>query len=171
SALYKAADLALVTPLRDEMNLVSKEFVASKTDKKGVLVLSEMAGAARELTEAVLVNPNDIWTFADKIYEALQMPESEQIRRMEAMQDTISQFNVFTWASSFMDKLDFTDHQQKNLSTRHLGPEMILSLEKSYSESESRQFFLDYDGTLTGFHKDIEEARPDTELLRILEGL
>lgn len=171
SALYKAADLALVTPLRDGMNLVSKEFVASKTDKKGVLVLSEMAGAARELTEAVLVNPNDIWTFAEKIYEALQMPEQEQIKRMESMQETISQFNVFTWASSFMDRLDYTDHQQKSLTTRQLGPDTLRSIHQRYSKSRNRQFFLDYDGTLTGFHRNINDAQPDAELKTILKAL
>src|SRR5690606_10235933 len=163
SALYKAADVALVTPLRDGMNLVSKEFVASKTDQLGVLVLSEMAGAARELTEAILVNPNDIWSFADKIYEALIMPESEQKKRMQAMQNTISHFNVFTWASSFMDKLDYTDSHQKNLATRRLNQETMEALGQQYKRSQNRQFFLDYDGTLTGFFKDIDQAKPDAE--------
>ena len=77
-ALYTACDLALITPLRDGMNLVAKEFVASRKDKKGVFIISEMAGAARELTDALTINPNDIIEMAEKIKEGLEMPEEEQ---------------------------------------------------------------------------------------------
>ncbi len=75
SALYSKSEVALVTPLRDGMNLVCKEFIASKTDKKGVLILSEMAGAARELSEAILINPNDVNQIVEAMKTALEMPE------------------------------------------------------------------------------------------------
>ncbi|MFL5772512.1 MAG: trehalose-6-phosphate synthase [Flavisolibacter sp.] len=89
-ALYTSCDLALVTPLRDGMNLVSKEFVASRKDKKGVLIISEMAGAARELTDALTINPNDILEMAEKIKTGLEMDEQQQKLSMENMQKRIA---------------------------------------------------------------------------------
>ena len=82
SALYSACNMALITPLRDGMNLVAKEFVASRKDLKGVLLLSEMTGAARELTDSLLINPNDVDGLAHKIKEGLEMSEVEQSRRL-----------------------------------------------------------------------------------------
>ena len=78
SAFYRMAHVALVTPIRDGMNLVCKEFIASKLDKTGVLILSEMAGASKELSDAILINPNNSDQMVDAIYEALIMPEEEQ---------------------------------------------------------------------------------------------
>src|SRR5690606_2851189 len=89
SAFYSMADVGLVTPLRDGMNLVCKEFVASKLDSKGVLILSEMAGASKELQEAILVNPNDIGEVARAIGQALTMGEEEQVRRMSVLRDQV----------------------------------------------------------------------------------
>ncbi|MEQ8713885.1 MAG: bifunctional alpha,alpha-trehalose-phosphate synthase (UDP-forming)/trehalose-phosphatase, partial [Cyclobacteriaceae bacterium] len=79
SAFYRMADVALVTPMRDGMNLVCKEFIASKLDKKGVLILSEMAGASKELSDAIQINPNDIHELVDALHQALTMDEEEQI--------------------------------------------------------------------------------------------
>jgi trehalose 6-phosphate synthase/phosphatase len=101
-ALYTSADLALITPLRDGMNLVSKEYVAARKDKQGVLVLSELAGAAKELTGALLVNPNDLRETAAKIKQGLVMPASEQALRMEAMQKRLSEYDICTWAENFI---------------------------------------------------------------------
>ena len=81
-ALYRVCALALITPLRDGMNLVAKEFVASRRDKKGVLILSEMAGAAKELTSSLIINPNDIAEIADKIKLGLEMDAGEQSERI-----------------------------------------------------------------------------------------
>jgi trehalose 6-phosphate synthase/phosphatase len=102
SGLYVAADVALVTPLRDGMNLVSKEYVASKTDSTGVLILSEMAGAAKELTQAIIINPNDKKELASAMYQALTMPVREQIKRMKSMQRIVSHHTVHQWAEHFM---------------------------------------------------------------------
>src|SRR5690606_5225684 len=78
SAFYRMADVALVTPMRDGMNLVCKEYVASKLDQTGVLILSEMAGASKELSEALLINPNDINQMVETLHKALTMPEDVQ---------------------------------------------------------------------------------------------
>lgn len=171
SALYKAADVALVTPMRDGMNLVSKEFVASKTDQKGVLILSEMAGASRELSEALIINPNDVWDFAEKIHQALNMPEEEQRRRMTAMQQTVSKFDIFNWVKNFMDKLDAVKAFQQAMHTRNINPSIRQKISIRYYYGMKRLIFLDYDGTLVPFNKNVMGAVPDAELLQLLQDL
>jgi trehalose 6-phosphate synthase/phosphatase len=171
SALYKAADVALVTPMRDGMNLVSKEYIASKLDQKGVLVLSEMAGAARELSDAVMVNPNDIWDFAEKIRQALDMPEDEQKRRMIAMQQTVSKFDIYNWVENIMEKLDEVKLQQHALRSRNLSTSLQQKIGIRYYYGTKRLIFLDYDGTLVPFHKQVNAAVPDEELLNLLYTL
>lgn len=171
SALYKAADVALVTPMRDGMNLVSKEYIASKIDQKGVLVLSEMAGAARELSDAMMVNPNDIWDFAEKIYQALNMPEDEQKRRMITMQQTVSKFDIFNWTKNFMEKLDEVKAQQQALFTRSLNATIQQKVGIAYYYSHKRLILLDYDGTLVPFQKQVNAAVPDRELIDLLYKL
>lgn len=104
-ALYRAADVMLVTPLRDGMNLVAKEFVASRTDEGGVLVLSEFAGAADELTDALIVNPYDIEGVAAAMRQALAMDGAERRRRMRALRERVFQNDVHAWSQSFLDAL------------------------------------------------------------------
>lgn len=105
SALYRAADALLVTPLRDGMNLVAKEFVASRTDRDGVLVLSEFAGAADELTQAVMVNPYDVDGMADAIHHALMLSREERRERMNAMREQVLCHDVSAWADGFLGAL------------------------------------------------------------------
>lgn len=104
-ALYRAADLMLVTPVRDGMNLVAKEFAASRIDEDGVLVLSEFAGAADELTTAVRVNPYDVDVMADAMHEALVMPGRERRDRMRALRAQVLENDVHRWAARFLDAL------------------------------------------------------------------
>lgn len=104
-SLFRAADVMLVTPLRDGMNLVCKEFVASRIDEDGVLVLSEFAGAADELTEAVLVNPYDAAGMADAMHEGLVMPGPERRRRMRLLRRQVMSSTVHRWAEGFLDAL------------------------------------------------------------------
>lgn len=99
---YRAADLCYVSSLHDGMNLVAKEFVAARTDLKGVLVLSEFTGAARELTEALIVNPYDLEASSEAMAMALTMPADEQRDRMRSMRALISQFNVYRWAGNML---------------------------------------------------------------------
>ena len=105
-ALYRAADVMLVTPLRDGMNLVAKEFPASRIDEDGVLVLSEFAGAADELTDAILVNPYDVDGTAEAIHRALTMDATERRHRMRRLRQTVQEFDVHRWAKSFLEELE-----------------------------------------------------------------
>ena len=105
SALYRAADVMLVTPLRDGMNLVAKEFVATRTDGDGVLVLSEFAGAADELTRAVIVNPYDVDGLAEALHLALEMPEAERRERMQALRAHVMTHDVAKWSDGFLAQL------------------------------------------------------------------
>ena len=105
-AYYEASDVALLTPLRDGMNLVAKEYVASHPDDDGALILSEFAGAAEELHEALLVNPYDIDQIAARIREALIMPDELQRDRMRALRHRVHTNNLDSWSSSFLECLD-----------------------------------------------------------------
>ncbi|MFG0318849.1 MAG: trehalose-6-phosphate synthase [Planctomycetota bacterium JB042] len=104
-ALYLAADVLLVTPLRDGMNLVAKEYVASRVDERGVLVLSEFAGAAAELNEAMLVNPFDPEGLAARIAGAIRAPDGESAARMRALRRVVRERDVFRWADTFLERL------------------------------------------------------------------
>jgi trehalose 6-phosphate synthase/phosphatase len=104
-ALYRAADVMLVTPLRDGMNLVAKEFPAARIDDDGVLILSEFAGAADELTDAILVNPYDVDATAEAIHRALTMEAGERRHRMKRLRQTVQDFDVHRWASTFLTEL------------------------------------------------------------------
>ena len=104
-AYYRAADVALVTPLRDGMNLVAKEYVASQIDDGGVLVMSRFAGAYQELEQALIVNPYDPEVMADRIYEALVMPVEERTRRMRRMREIVRRNDIFWWLERFLREL------------------------------------------------------------------
>ncbi len=169
--LYIIADVALTTPLRDGMNLIAKEFIASKVDKKGVLILSEMAGATQELGEALTVNPNNREEIAEAIKLALTMSEKEQKRRNEIMQKRLRRYNVERWANDFMDRLHDVKRIQRHICIRELTEETKKRLLHDFSESKHRLFLLDYDGTLVTFTKDPEDARPDRYVLKLLRDL
>lgn len=171
SAFYRMADIALITPMRDGMNLVSKEFVASKFDQKGVLILSEMAGASKELSDAILINPNDINQIAEAIHTALTLPEEEQIKNMQNMQQTLQKLNIFQWMKLFMDRLENIREVQKSLATKRLDEKTIECIYQKYYSAVNRLFFLDYDGTLAPFNKDPKSAGPDEALIALLKDL
>jgi len=171
SALYSMADVALVTPLRDGMNLVCKEFVASKLDKTGVLILSEMAGSAKELSEAILVNPNDENAIVDALYNALTMPEDEQERRNLDMQNKLQRYNIHNWVEVFMERLAFTKDKQKEHTSRNLIGSIKSKLIQSFSKSERRLLLLDYDGTLSPLRPIPSQASPDETLKTLMNNL
>jgi trehalose-6-phosphate synthase len=100
--LFRAADICLVTSLHDGMNLVCKEFVAARDDLQGVLVLSRFAGAARELPEALIVNPYHVEETADALHRAARMPQAEQRERMASLRGTVREFNVYRWAGRLL---------------------------------------------------------------------
>jgi trehalose 6-phosphate synthase len=105
-ALYQLADFCIVSSLHDGMNLVAKEFVSARHDEAGVLVLSELAGAAQELKDAVIINPYDAEGFAAAIERAIEMPPEEQIARMRRMRRMVAGHDVFLWASEILDSLE-----------------------------------------------------------------
>ena len=104
-ALYRLANFCIVSSLHDGMNLVAKEFVAAREDEGGVLVLSEMAGAAQQLHDALLINPYDVEGFASAIEQAIDMPDTERRRRMRAMRRVVAGRNIFGWASDILEGL------------------------------------------------------------------
>lgn len=118
AALYGAADVMLVTPLRDGMNLVAKEYVASRIHDTGVLVLSEFAGAAEELREAVIVNPHDLEGVKRGMEAALDMSEEEQARRMNQLRTRVNQSDVFRWAARFFNALGYEHAITENSTNR-----------------------------------------------------
>lgn len=104
--MYLAADVMLVTALRDGMNLVAKEYIATRADNRGVLVLSEFTGAADELRQAVRVNPHDVEGLKEAIITAIEMPPGEQGRRMRALRKKVLENDVTAWSSSFLRALE-----------------------------------------------------------------
>jgi trehalose 6-phosphate synthase/phosphatase len=169
-ALYRAADVLLVTPLRDGMNLVAKEFAASRVDEDGVLILSEFAGAAAELQGAMTVNPYDVHTFADTIQRALSMPVEERRARMRALRGRVCTHDVFAWADQFMDALQLARESEGGLPCRPPAAPVASVLRDARQTKEIR-LLLDYDGTLVPFARTPELAVPDDELLVLLEQL
>jgi trehalose 6-phosphate synthase/phosphatase len=170
-SLYAASDAALITPLRDGMNLVAKEYLASRTDKTGVLILSEMAGAAKELAEAVIINPNNPREIAAALKTALEMPLPEQVRRNTVMQQRLQRYDVVRWAEDFLTQLPLLKAEQERLSSRLLGPTTYQKLLDEFSRAPHRTIFLDYDGTLVPFADNPRDAGPTPDLLATLRTL
>jgi len=169
-ALYQSADAALITPLRDGMNLVAKEYVASCIDK-GVLILSELTGAASELNEAILVNPTDSSEVADAINTALTMPLTEQRSRLSYMQRRIAEYNVVKWINDFLDVLQDTKCEQHKQMVNLLNSATIEDIIEDYNNKEKRCILLDYDGTLAPYKKLPSLAVPEAGLLELLKEL
>lgn len=170
-ALYSVADVALLTPLRDGMNLIAKEFVATKVDRKGVLIISEMAGASKELGEAIVVNPNNRNEVVKALERALEMTIDEQIERNRVMQERLKRYDINRWVNDFIDRLSHVKKLQKELYARKLTAETKKSLINNYRKSRRRLILLDYDGTLVPFAERPEKAKPDNELLKLLNTL
>jgi trehalose 6-phosphate synthase/phosphatase len=171
SAFYRLCDIAMITPLRDGMNLVCKEYIASRIHKKGVLILSEMAGAAKELSDAILVNPNNRDEMIDSIYRALNMAEDEQQKHMEIMQRTLRTYTIFNWVELFLSNLSQVKQQQKGMLIEKLVGKVRNGMNERYHKAKKRLLFLDYDGTLVGFHENPQHSVPTKKLKNILEKL
>lgn len=170
-AMYKLADVALVTPLRDGMNLVAKEYVATKDNDLGVLILSEMAGASSELSDAIQINPNDTDQISMAICEALEMPEEEQKERLQNMQDIVGKQTVKKWAGDFVDEWKEVIERNEMLMKKYISKEVSLDIKRKYNASKRRLVMLDYDGTLAAFRRDPEKASPTTEVKNMLRKL
>jgi len=170
-AWYKLAPVALITPYRDGMNLVSKEYLACKEDGKGVLILSEMAGSSKELIGALMVNPNNTEDIADALHQAFQMPEKEQIERVRKMQKVLQRSNINYWSAHFLERLQDVHKVSQAISERDFDPKLEKKLIALYEKSKTRLLFLDYDGTLVNFRSDPLTASPTKDLYHTLDTL
>jgi trehalose 6-phosphate synthase/phosphatase len=171
-ALYRAADIMLVTPIRDGMNLVAKEFVASRSDGDGVLVLSEFAGAAAELAEALHVNPFDVEATAETYHRALTMPENERRQRMAGLRRRVESHDVHHWVASFLATLESVGKGSQPPSAS--GPSDASQIERlaaTLRAAPHAVLLLDYDGTLVPLERTPELAAPDAALRELLRAL
>lgn len=170
-AMYQVADVGLITPLRDGMNLVAKEYVASRVAQRGVLILSELAGAASELGEAMLVNPWDKNEVALAIEQALTMPVPEQQKQMGVMQKRLTDYDVQHWVDDFLNKLNEVRTQQQEAVSNDLSGISLVKLLKKYKTAVNRLLLIDYDGTLVPFARYPAQAVPGETVLSLLENL
>lgn len=158
-ALYGAADVMIVTPLRDGMNLVCKEYIAARADGRGALVLSAFAGAADELDGALLVNPYDIEEVARRLHDAIVMPVAEQTVRMTALRRQVREHDVHRWSDGFLSALD-------------AGAPTTVGVDlEQIASAPHLHIVLDYDGTLMPIVSTPSEAKPDADVLELLERL
>jgi trehalose 6-phosphate synthase/phosphatase len=170
-AMFAAADVALLTPLRDGMNLVAKEFVAAKQYTHGVLILSEMTGAIDELPEALRINPNDIDSIVVALHQALTMPKKERLRRLQSMQRRLSLYTVQRWANDFIEQLQASKQDQLQQSNKLLGPETEAKILRAAKAAKHRLLLLDYDGTLRPFAPTPGQAVPSSALQKLITNL
>jgi trehalose 6-phosphate synthase/phosphatase len=159
-ALYRAAHAMVVTPLRDGMNLIAKEFVASRVDEDGVLILSEFAGAAGELRESLVVNPYDLDAVAEAMERALTMPRDERLLRMQALRERVAAFTVHDWVARFLEALERCGR------TRASEHEELAVIERARQIDRAGpvSLLLDYDGSLVPLAEVPELAAPDAAL-------
>ena len=169
--LYSNADIAMITPIRDGMNLVAKEYVATRINNDGVLILSEMAGASKELFQALVVNPFDINSMSEAIYKALNMPLEEQQQRNISMRKRLSRYTVQRWADDFMSALNIEPQNMDNNPILRIDLSVSNEILKAYKTAKNRLLLLDYDGTLVEFNEKPNLAIPSPQLLKTIEKL
>ena len=170
-ALYRAADVMLITPVRDGMNLVAKEFVASRSDEDGVLVLSEFAGAASELAEALLVNPYDVERTTETIHRALLLGDAERRRRMRALRRRVFSYDVHQWVTSFLERLEEASTHDDRPAIAMTRPSDLDHVVRRMRDASQLVLFLGYDGTLVPPASVPDLSRPDEALLGLLRRL
>ncbi|MBK1834721.1 bifunctional alpha,alpha-trehalose-phosphate synthase (UDP-forming)/trehalose-phosphatase [Roseibacillus ishigakijimensis] len=174
AALYALSEVCLVTPLRDGMNLVAKEFLDCQREevsgRPGVLILSELAGAAEELSNAIQVNPHNTDEVAGAIARALEMPDGERRKRIQSMQKRLRLRHSGPWAQSFVEELDRVPEREQRVAIAEMVP-LAKKIAASWREGQSVGLFLDYDGTLRDFTDKPEDAVPDEELPPLLQSL
>jgi trehalose 6-phosphate synthase/phosphatase len=164
-ALYLAADVMLVTALRDGMNLVAKEYVACRFDDDGVLLLSEFTGASDELRQAVLVNPHDIEGLKDAMVEAVRMPKRERARRMRALRKRVRDNDVANWSARFLETLTGSGIIRPGV------PDPLRAALARIAETERLLVALDFDGTLAPLVDRPEDARATVRARAAIERL
>lgn len=170
-ALYAAADVAWVTPLRDGLNLVAKEYVACQPGGAGALVLSEFAGAAAEMGEAFLVNPYDEERTAETIARALSLSEEERRERMSSLHRRVVRNSVFKWGERFVSNLSAAIEERAAHSSEKPENLPVERAVDAFREARQRILLLDYDGTLVPYASRPRDAVPPAELIALLARL
>ncbi|WP_145198966.1 bifunctional alpha,alpha-trehalose-phosphate synthase (UDP-forming)/trehalose-phosphatase [Planctomycetes bacterium Poly30] len=168
TALYRVADVCVVTPLRDGLNLVAKEFVAARHQDDGVLLLSEFTGAAWELTEALHVNPYDLDAMKSAYVRALEMSPEEQAARMAPMRERVHRDDIHHWTRSMLDAIE---NSQRSSAPELIEDEIQEDCLRRWGAASDRFLALDYDGTLRELQVDPLTATPAPELIERLEAL
>jgi trehalose 6-phosphate synthase/phosphatase len=171
AALYQRADVAFIAPIRDGMNLVAKEYLASHPKSDGILILSETAGAAEELKDAVLVNPYKLRSLVTGLTDALSMTPSGFLHRTRKMQRILRSNTIDKWATGFIDLLERPIPLPSIRITRALGAPQTAELIADYHQARKRLILLDYDGTLEPIKKRPEDAKPSRATLAALKRL
>ena len=176
AGLYRDSDIALITPLRDGMNLVAKEFVACRTREPGVLILSPFAGAGEIMKEALLVNPYELQEVANVLHTALQMPRDEREIRMSCLRYRENLCDVDNWMSSFMTATMLMMQENGNAcSSPNLEPVQIIDfkylLENYIGKTAKLALLLDFDGTLSPIVPHPESANLPVETRQLLQRL
>ncbi|HUP26114.1 MAG TPA: bifunctional alpha,alpha-trehalose-phosphate synthase (UDP-forming)/trehalose-phosphatase [Candidatus Limnocylindrales bacterium] len=169
-AYYQLADVAFITPLRDGMNLMAKEYVASKANKDGVLILSETAGAAQELTNALLVNPHKQDSLVAGLTKAMTMTPTELQHRLSEMQKHIADNTIHKWKDSFSRTLRSSDLVLQH-RTHRLRDGYYQQLLEDFASAERPAVILDYDGVLSPFFDEPKHAKPTKSVFSLLEKL
>ncbi len=169
TALYRLSDIMLITSIRDGMNLVALEYTACQKEKDGVLILSEFAGAAHSLGNALFINPWDIQGVSNAISQALAMKPAERKKRVAQNLKYVEAFSSLAWARRFVRNLESGEHELPPavVDLRHNLP----ILKKEYKSADSRLIFLDYDGTLAPFAPTPDLAPPSNRTLSLLKKL
>ena len=170
-ALYRLADVALVSPIRDGLNLVAKEYVAVRDDGGGVLVLSEFAGAATELGEALRINPWDVVGTAAQIERALDMGLGERNERMTPMHHRVLENDVHRWVDRFIRSLGSADNEISSTPPMLLSSTLGETLSRPFASAKNPLIMLDYDGSLREFTPRYEDAVPTNEIIDLLGSL
>ncbi len=177
SAMYVAADVMLVTPVRDGMNLVIKEYVASRLDDTGVAMLSEFAGAASSFGEALLHNPWDVEGTAAALERALTMPADEAALRMKALRHRVATSDVHWWVKRFLGAFDTATNELNDFlagaseAKTEVSREWVRGCVDRCGKARHALLALDYDGTLVELARTPEEARPTARLVEVLSSL
>ena len=171
TAHYLATDVILVTPLKDGMNLIAKEFIASRADGKGVLILSEFAGSAKELGEAIIINPNSVEEISKGLEIALSMSEEEQKERNRIMQERLKRYDIVKWGMDFIDTLKNLKKEKEQFTTKLLNQSLIASIKQKFDKAKYRIIFTDYDGTLVPIVSKPDLAVPQEEVKYMLKKL
>lgn len=168
SALYHIADVCFVAPIRDGMNLVAKEYVASQGRSQGMLILSETAGAAQELKDALMVRHDQPRTLVTALKKAVKMPPKELRSRVSSMQDIIADNTVYDWAGGFMSTLKKPPLSQRSYA---MTKQHLKTLQQNYESSQKRLLLLDYDGVLVPITDHPKDSGPPSKLIKTLSRI